>query len=123
MEKVHQLRKFLLLGICVVADKKYIIYRMQEPEWMKGISNSTICNFFYSFYVVYLIILLISVVTTVYAFMIRKKLGLEGIFVGIYGLILGAIGTTMMLFFYLMCDRSIIEKFINEKKLRGWKSK
>jgi hypothetical protein len=86
---------------------------------MKSIKSSTICNFFYGFYVVYLIIFLISVVTTVYIFMNLKKLGPEGIFMGVYGLIMGGIGTTMMLFFYLMCDRSILEKFANP---RGWKS-
>jgi hypothetical protein len=48
-----------------------------------------------------------------------KKFGAEGIFMGIYGLLMGAIGTTMMMFFYLMCDRSILEKFANP---RGWKS-
>jgi hypothetical protein len=91
---------------------------MQEYEWMKAISSTTVCNFFYGFYMVYLIIFVITFASTVYLFMNMKKLGLAGVFLGIQGMIITGVGTTMMLFFYLMCDRSIIEKF----ETRGWKS-
>jgi len=81
-----------------------------EPEWMKSISSTTVCNFFYNFYIVYLIIFIISLLTTVSIFMFGKKLGPAGIIMGIQGIIVTGVGATMMLFYYLICDRALLAK-------------
>ena len=38
-----------------------------EPDWMKQISSSTICGWFYTFFVVYAVILTIVVLGVLYA--------------------------------------------------------
>ena len=79
-----------------------------EPTWTKSISSATVCNFFYAFYVVYMIIFVISMITTISIFIYGKKLGLAGIIMGVQGIIVTGVGATMMLFYYLLCDRALL---------------
>ena len=44
-----------------------------EPEWMKKISSSTICGWFYAFFVVYAVILTIVVLGVLYALVSMRK--------------------------------------------------
>jgi hypothetical protein len=81
-----------------------------EPDWTKSISSRTVCNFFYAFYVVYMIIFVVSLITTISIFGCGKKLGLAGTLMGIQGLIITGVGATMMLFYYLICDRALLAK-------------
>ena len=79
-----------------------------EPEWMKKIPSSTICNFFYGFYVVYLVLFILSVISTIGIFVYSKKLGAAGIAMAIQSLLLTGIGGTITLFYYLICDRALL---------------
>jgi hypothetical protein len=86
-----------------------------DPAWMnENISNSTICNFFYVFYVVYAILFVMALLSTVGSLFYMKKLGFSGVALAIQGLLMSGVAATMMLFFYLMCDRSLITKTIKQ---------
>ena len=80
-----------------------------EAEWMKKISSNTICNFFYFFFVVYAIIFALTVVTVIGTAVSVKSSAL-------YAPMLASttmstlIAGTMMLFYYLICDRALIAK-------------
>lgn len=81
---------------------------------MQKIQSSTICNFFYVFYVVYLVIFVISVIYTIGVFVYSKKLGVAAVALAIQGLIVSGLGATIMLFYYLMCDRALIGKAVQD---------
>jgi hypothetical protein len=87
-----------------------------EPEWTRQIPSSTICNFFYAFFVIYAVLFVLSILATVGVFGLTKKLGSAGIALGIQGLIMTAIGGTMMLFYYLICDRALLARAAVEMK-------
>jgi len=77
----------------------------------KNISNPMICNFFYVFYVVYAILFILSLLFTLGLFTYSKKMGKMGIAMGFQALLTTALGGVLMLFYYLICDRALIEKF------------
>jgi hypothetical protein len=76
---------------------------MQEADWMKSIPNNVVCNFFYAFFIVYAVI---AVLTFLSAIAVSKKMGVA---FGIFGLLVSLVPTTMMLFFYLICDRALLK--------------
>jgi len=81
-----------------------------ESEWMKQISNESICNFFYVFFVVYAVFAVLSLVSFIGVFTFMKVP--KGLMVshGIQAFISLGIATTMMLFLYLICDRALAPK-------------
>jgi hypothetical protein len=81
-----------------------------EPQWTKKISSESICNFFYAFFVIYAVLFVLSLAATVGVFSYGKKMGGLGVALGLQGLIMTAIGGTMMLFYYLICDRALLSK-------------
>lgn len=81
-----------------------------EPEWTKQIPSDAICNFFYAFFVVYAVLFVLSLATTIGVFSYGKKMGGLGVAIGIQSLVMTAIGGTMMLFYYLICDRALLAK-------------
>ena len=78
-----------------------------ETEWMKQLSNETVCNFFYIFFVVYAVFAVMSLVSFVGVFSFMKLP--KGLVVahGLQAFITLGIATTMMLFLYLVCDRAL----------------
>jgi hypothetical protein len=87
-----------------------------EPQWTRQIQSSTICNFFYAFFVIYAVLFVASIVATLGIFGLSKKLGAAGVALGIQGLIMTGLGGTMMLFYYLICDRALLAKAAVEMK-------
>ena len=81
---------------------------------MRRIPSSSICNFFYVFFVIYAILFVMAIISTAGVFLTSKKLGPAGIAVGIQGLVMTGLGGTMMLFYYLICDRAIIGKAVKD---------
>ena len=76
-----------------------------EPDWMQRISNSTICNWFYTFYLANLIVFFLVIVASGYAYFYTKRhFTINNIFFALLQLIVAG---TNMLFFYMMCDRSL----------------
>ncbi len=81
---------------------------MQEADWMKKIPSEVVCNFFYAFFIVYAVIAALTFVSAIGLFGATKKMGKAGIFMGIFGLLVSLIPVTMMLFFYLICNRALV---------------
>ena len=79
-----------------------------ESEWMRDISSNTICNFFYGFFIVYAILFIVAIFSTISSFFFITKLGAQGIASGIQGLLMTGLAATMMMFFYMMCDRALL---------------
>jgi len=79
-----------------------------EHQWMKAISSATICNFFYFFFVVYAVIFALSVLVTIGVVGAFKMKGAVGLALGAQAMITAALGGTMMLFYYLICDRALL---------------
>jgi hypothetical protein len=79
-----------------------------EPNWTKNISSATVCNFFYVFFVVYAVIFAVSVLMTVGIMSNSKLRGALGIALGGQAMLTTLIGGTMMLFYYLICDRALL---------------
>lgn len=76
-----------------------------EPKWMQGISNSTICNWFYTFYLANLVVFFLVIGAGFYAFFRSKNhVTPPHLFFALLQLIVAG---TNMLFFYLICDRSL----------------
>lgn len=78
-----------------------------EPEWMKQIPSSAICNFFYFFFVVYAVIFVLSVVTVIGTALSMKSTPMLVPLLA-NGILTSVIGGTMMLFYYLICDRALL---------------
>ncbi len=56
---------------------------MDEPKWMRKISNATVCNFFYFFFVLYAIFTGVALLVMFGTFFAAKKLGTAGIIMSI----------------------------------------
>jgi len=80
-----------------------------EPNWTKQISSGLICDTYYSFFVVYAVIFVFALINGAITMFYMKgmnpmmKLGLF-----LLNGILSAVVVTLMLFMYLMCDRSLL---------------
>lgn len=84
------------------------------PEWTNQIPNYAICNFFYAFYVVYAVIFALAVLQIVYIFAVMKKFDLtHGIILG-SGFFMFALALMLTLFHYLICDRALMDKAIED---------
>jgi hypothetical protein len=84
-----------------------------EPQWTKSISNESVCNFFYFFFVLYAVIFVLSILATI-GVMASKVKGMLGVALGTQAIVTTLIGGTMMLFYYLVCDRALLHKNQNE---------
>jgi hypothetical protein len=81
---------------------------MSEAEWMKRISNQTMCGYFYVFFVVNAIIAAFTIIGT---FVMLTTLNIpfgSKVFSGLNAILIAAISVTSALFFYMMCDRSLL---------------
>jgi uncharacterized membrane protein YcgQ (UPF0703/DUF1980 family) len=84
------------------------------PAWTNQIPNYAICNFFYAFYVVYAVIFAMAVLHIVYIFAVVKKFDLShGIMLG-SGFFTMALALILTLFHYLVCDRALMDKAIED---------
>ncbi len=87
-----------------------------EPQWTKQISSEIVCNFFYVFFVVYAVIAVVALVGLIGVFSFLKVPKAQLGVAGLQGLIALAIGTTQMLFLYLICDRALKPSADAEKR-------
>ena len=79
-----------------------------EPQWTKAIPSSSVCNFFYVFFVIYAVLFALSVLVTVGVLSTFKLKGATGLALGAQAALTTALGGTMMLFYYLICDRALL---------------
>jgi hypothetical protein len=87
---------------------------MQEPEWVKAIPSGMVCQWFYVFFWIYASLAVLTVVVGTgllgaYKLPLGLKLGL-----GFSYFLALAIQSVFMLFFYIMCDRSINQLPVKE---------
>jgi cation transport ATPase len=76
-----------------------------DPQWMQSISNSTICNWFYTFYLANLVVFFLVIGLGTYMFFRNKRqFTATNLFLALLQLIVAG---TNMLFFYLICDRTL----------------
>jgi multisubunit Na+/H+ antiporter MnhG subunit len=81
-----------------------------EPEWMKKFSNNTVCNFFYFWFVVYAVFAVLAFLLTVGTFFSLKKLDFFGFMVVLQPVITLLLATAFMMFYYIICDRTLLSK-------------
>jgi hypothetical protein len=78
-----------------------------EPEWTKSIPSWAVCNWFYAFFFVNIVVFIAAVAGTL------LLLGVKGmpkaIIVSkmITYVLLGVMGATNALFYYIICDRAL----------------
>ena len=78
-----------------------------EPKWTKNISNRSICDWFYIFYLANVIIFCLVIGAGLYAVISKgssKVLTSSNVFFALLQLIVSG---TNMLFFFLICERSL----------------
>lgn len=79
-----------------------------EAEWMKkNISNHTICNWFYIFFLANVIVIALIVLVGLYSLLSK---GVSRVFTSghfFLALLQMIVAGTNMLFFFLICDRSL----------------
>ena len=77
---------------------------------MKQIPSSAICNFFYFFFVVYAIIFTLSIISIIGTGLSAKVNTPVMMAILANAILTSLIGGTMMLFYYLICDRALLTK-------------
>lgn len=78
-----------------------------EPEWMKQISSTTVCNLYYIIFVIYAVLAVITVINVGYIALAKLPLNIK-IAVGAQSLILAAVLVVLSLFQYIICDRALL---------------
>jgi hypothetical protein len=81
-----------------------------EPAWMKKFSNNTVCNFFYVWFVVYAVLAALALLVTIGTFISIKKLDFAGVMIILQPLITLLLATAFMMFYYIICDRTLMAK-------------
>jgi hypothetical protein len=81
-----------------------------EPEWMKKFSNATVCNFFYVWFVVYAVFAVLALLLAVGTFVSVKKLDFASVMIILQPVLMLGLATAFMMFYYIICDRSLISK-------------
>jgi len=94
-----------------------------EPEWMKKFSNTTVCNFFYVFFVIYAVFSLLALLLAVGTFMSVKKLDFAGVMFILQPVLILVLSTTFMMFYYIICDRTLLAKVSETMVDEGFKNK
>jgi hypothetical protein len=79
-----------------------------EPEWMKQIPSTSICNFFYFFFVIYAVIFTLSIVSLIGTALSMKTTTPLAVALLSNAMLTSLIGGTMVLFHYLICDRALL---------------
>ena len=86
----------------------YLGFGSMEDEWMKQIPSSSICNFFYFFFVVYAVIFTLSIISVIGTATSMKTTTPMLLPLLANAVLTSLIGGTMMLFYYLICDRALL---------------
>jgi hypothetical protein len=90
-----------------------------EPEWMRSINSTTVCNFYYIVFVIYAILAVVTIINVGGVAMSKLPMMIK-VAVGAQGLILAAVLVVLSLFQYIVCDRALLsmrrEGFEEDKK-------
>ena len=77
-----------------------------EAEWMKQISNETICSFFYAFFIIYSIVAVIAFALGLGIYGMSQDM--KGLFIFGKLLFTSAMALTQAVLFYLICNRALL---------------
>ena len=94
-----------------------------EPAWMKKFSNATVCNFFYFWFVVYAVFALMALFLTIGTFFSLKKIDFFGVMIVLQPVITLLLATAFMMFYYIICDRSLLAKVSESVVQEGFEAK
>jgi len=79
-----------------------------EPQWTKGVSSSTVCDWFFFFFCVNAVVATLSVGKLVFMLLKTKMLATgSGLISLLLVLAMLGVSVTNSLFFYLICDRGL----------------
>lgn len=81
---------------------------------MKQIRNESICSFFYIFFIIYSVITVLALATALGIFGMSKYTGFLVITGGIGYALTAALAGTQALFFYLICNRALLQKAVEQ---------
>lgn len=77
-----------------------------EADWMKGISNETICDYYYVMFIIMSVLVAIVLVSEVMAYSRNPKAGLGSLLRTLPTLVLAVVNT---LFIYIICSRALLK--------------
>jgi len=76
----------------------------------ENIPSESVCNFFYWFSVAYAVIVLVSILSLVHTLVTTKLKSVMSQGLGLYQILVIALGSVSLLFNYLICDRALLAK-------------
>jgi len=79
-----------------------------EPDWMKSITNNTICMYFYVLFLI--VAFAAAVVVAVDVFIVLGSGGRKGLMLLVRSLVMLVLPLVNALFLYILCSRSLLEK-------------
>ena len=98
-----------------------------EPPLFENIPSESVCNFFYWFSVAYAVIVVVSVLSLAYTLVTTKLKTPMSLGLGLYQILVIALGSVSLMFNYLICDRALLSKsggkegfFGGKKATRGY---
>ena len=98
-----------------------------EPPLFENIPSESVCNFFYWFSVAYAVIVVVSVLSLAYTLVTTKLKTPMSLGLGLYQILVSALGSVSLMFNYLICDRALLAKsggkegfFGGKKATRGY---
>lgn len=80
-----------------------------EPDWVKQIPSTTVCDWFYVFFWIYAVLAVLSVLAAFALISSKMPLGMK-LGMGFGNLLALAIMAVHFLFVYVVCDRSLLAK-------------
>lgn len=87
-----------------------------EADWMKQISSSFICDWFYVFFIIYASLFSLAFLVLIWLMLTIKKGGISLLGQVVYVGVMGVFASTTVLFYYLICDRALLSK---KEEFRG----
>ena len=98
-----------------------------EPPLFENIPSESVCNFFYWFSVAYAVIVVVSVLSLAPTLVTTQLKTPMSLGLGLYQILVIALGSVSLMFNYLICDRALLAKsggkegfFGGKKATRGY---
>lgn len=81
-----------------------------EPDFLKQISNTTVCTWFYILFVVNAIVAIVAIISAVYMSLVLKvNVGYKLMYLVMYSLAI-AVPLINATFYYILCERALPAK-------------
>lgn len=81
-----------------------------EPDFLKQISNTTVCTWFYILFVVNAIVAIVAIISAAYMSLVLKvNVGYKLLYFVMYSLAI-AVPLINATFYYILCERALVSK-------------